>query len=188
MKHTALLMSFVALLAGVAGYFIAMSLDVGPAPVTPTGTTAVEYPSSDDLLGKRRPDFEHNDVDGNRVAASDFDGAPLLLNFWATWCKPCVEEMPMLSELQQSRSDQGLRIVGIALDDAERARQFAADMGIGYPILVGGADVVLTGRRFGNRTGMLPFSVLVDSGGIIRWVHLGALERPVLENELNALN
>jgi peroxiredoxin len=187
-KQTVLLMSLVALLAGVAGYFIAMSLDVGPAPVSQSVTPAVEPPSADDLLGTRRPDFEHDDIEGNRIAASDFDGAPLLLNFWATWCKPCVEEMPMLSDLQQSRSNQGLRIVGIALDDAERARQFAADMGVEYPILVGGVDVVLTGRRFGNRTGMLPFSVLIDSGGTIRWVHLGALERPVLEAELDALN
>jgi thiol-disulfide isomerase/thioredoxin len=111
----------------------------------------------------------------------------LLLNFWATWCKPCVEEMPMLSALQSDWSGRGLQIVGIALDDPERAGSFAEELQVQYPILVGRADVVLTGRRYGNSSGMLPFSVLVDRDGLIRWTHLGALQREVVEQELNKL-
>jgi len=121
------------------------------------------------------------------LAAGDFDGHVWLLNFWATWCAPCVEEMPMLSQLQQDYAGRGLKVVGIALDDADRAREFAAGMGIKYPVLVGQADVVLTGRRYGNLTGMLPFSVLVDAEGLVRWTHLGALTRKDLEHQIKSL-
>jgi len=93
----------------------------------------------------------------------------------------------MLSRLQQDYAGQGVNIVGIALDDAERARQFASDMAISYPILVGQADVVVTGRRYGNNTGMLPFSVLIDTEGIIRWTHLGPLTREELEHQIQQL-
>ncbi len=91
----------------------------------------------------------------------------------------------MLSQLQQDYAGMGLRVVGIALDDPERASEFAADLGIDYPVLVGKTDVVLTGRRYGNATGMLPFSVLVDATGIIRWSHLGAISHEALVQQLN---
>ena len=90
----------------------------------------------------------------------------------------------MLSQLQIDRRESGLNVVGIALDDPDRAAEFAAAMDLSYPILLGSTDVVLTGRRYGNRSGMLPFSVLVDSAGIIRWSHLGALEAHQLERAL----
>ena len=93
----------------------------------------------------------------------------------------------MLSGLQQKYAGEGVQIIGIALDDANRAREFAADLSIKYPVLVGQADVVLTGRRFGNATGMLPFSVLVDTKGIIRWTRLGALNREDVEAQIQAL-
>jgi thiol-disulfide isomerase/thioredoxin len=121
------------------------------------------------------------------VSAGDFDGQVWLANFWATWCAPCVEEMPMLSLLQQQYADEGVNIVGIALDDAQRASEFAAELGLGYRILVGKTDVVLTGRDFGNATGMLPFSVLVDAAGIIRWTHLGALSREELTEQIQVV-
>ena len=187
MKHSGLLLLAVAVLAAGAGYFVAMT--VGNGAAAPPGrlddSAAVGQPS--DLIGQRRPDFELADSAGGAVSAADFDGRPVLVNFWATWCAPCVEEMPMLADLQRDAADTGLRVVGIALDEPGRATAFARDMGIDYPVLVGGTETVLTGRRFGNRSGMLPYSVLVDAAGVIRWVHLGALEREVLERELSRL-
>ena len=143
--------------------------------------------TANDLLGQRRPDFTLSDSHGASVSAGDFLGDVWLVNFWATWCTPCVEEMPMLSRLQQDYIGQGVNIVGIALDDAERASQFASDMAISYPVLVGQADVVVTGRRYGNNTGMLPFSVLIDTEGIIRWTHLGPLTREQLEHQIQLI-
>lgn len=93
----------------------------------------------------------------------------------------------MLSRLQQEYADDGLKVVGIALDDAQRAGEFAAGLAVNYTILVGKTDVVLTGRRFGNATGMLPFSVLMDSSGVIRWTHLGALSSDELRRQIQLL-
>jgi peroxiredoxin len=96
--------------------------------------------------------------------------------------------MPMLSELALGHADSGLQVVGIALDDAERAAAFAAGLDLAYPVLVGETDVVLTGRRYGNRSGMLPFTVLVDAHGVVRWAFLGALDRAEVEAQIAALD
>ena len=184
-------MVVVAFIASTGGYFLAQSLlspsgsaISGPGPEAAAMTPAL---SVDDLLGQRRPDFTLSDINGMPVSASDFEGNVWLVNFWATWCAPCVEEMPMLSRLQQEYAGQGVKIVGIALDDENRASEFAASMAISYPILVGQADVVITGRQYGNNTGMLPFSVLVDTNGIIQWTHLGPLTREELEHQIQQL-
>jgi peroxiredoxin len=190
-RKTFIIMAVVALVSSSGGYFLAKSMsparNTGMAGPAQALAEAARAPSADDLSGQRRPDFTLADMNGAPVSASDFDGHVWLVNFWATWCTPCVEEMPMLSQLQREYADQGVKIVGIALDDADRAREFANSMGLGYPVLVGQADVVLTGRRYGNTTGMLPFSVLIDANGIIRWTRLGALDRKVLERQIQAL-
>jgi peroxiredoxin len=181
------LIALVAVLAGAGGWFAAMKLAGGPEQAVNSAGGGPQTPAPEDLLGQRRPDFSHRDPAGQPVSAADFDGNALLVNFWATWCTPCVEEMPMLSELQHEFGPLGLQVVGIALDDAERAAAFAAELGLSYPVLVGGPDVVITGRRYGNRSGMLPFSVLTDRQGTVRWSHLGALDREDLTHQLESL-
>ena len=191
MRKNFIIMVVVAFIASSGGYFLAKFLISppesaihGPGPAAVAMTPAL---SADDLLGQLRPDFTLSDINGMPVSASDFDGKVWLVNFWATWCTPCVEEMPMLSRLQQEVAGQGVKIVGIALDDENRASEFAANMAISYLILVGQADVVITGRQYGNNTGMLPFSVLIDSNGIIQWTHLGPLSREELEHQIQQL-
>jgi len=186
MRKNVLIMAVVAFMAATGGYFFAMMINPSTEPQGP-GVTLETRPVAAELVGQRRPDFTHQDSLGNAVSASDFDGRVWLVNFWATWCEPCVEEMPMLSRLQQEYEREGVRFVGIALDDADRAGEFASGLDLAYPILVGKADVVMTGRRFGNATGMLPFSVLIDSEGIIRWTRLGALSREDLQEQITRL-
>jgi len=186
MRRNYLIVAVVAIMAASGGYFLAMVMNPSGGTV-PSATNIAPGPRADDLVGQRRPDFTLTDVQGTMVSADDFEGRVWLVNFWATWCAPCVEEMPMLSRFQHDYADRGVVVVGIALDDAQRAAEFANELGIDYPLLVGKTDVVLTGRRFGNATGMLPFSVLIDAGGIIRWTQLGALSREVLEAQIEAL-
>ena len=191
MRKNFIIMAVVAFMAASGGYFLAKFLSPPPEATLPgpgmAAAAATPSLSADDLLGQRRPDFTLSDSNGVPVSASDFEGDVWLVNFWATWCAPCVEEMPMLSQLQQEYAGQGVKIVGIALDDTERASQFASNMAISYPILVGQADVVVTGRRYGNNTGMLPFSVLIDAKGIIRWTRLGPLTREELEHQIQLI-
>jgi peroxiredoxin len=184
------IMALVALLAAGGGYLVAMRLGKPPAPAAtpvmpPVTTSAVPAPET--LVGQRRPDFSLADAAGNPVEAADFDGQVLLLNFWATWCAPCVEEMPMLSRLQRDFSARGLRVVGITVDDPVRARAFAQDLGLDYPLLFGTGEAMLIGRRYGNASGMLPYSVLIDAAGTVRWTHLGAVSRQQLESRLAQL-
>lgn len=179
MKKSVLAMLAVAVLAAAGGYFTARLVGTDS-----TGTFNRTPAQPDSIEGRRRPDFSHRDLDGRMVSPGDFEGQLLLINFWASWCAPCVEEMPMLSQLQAVYSGRGLKVLGIALDDPGRAADFAAGMELGYTVLVGEADVVVTGRRYGNVSGLLPYSVMVDTEGIVRWSHLGALDRETVEKQV----
>jgi len=131
-------------------------------------------------VGDPRPPFRHASVDGQFVTADDFDGQALLVNFWATWCAPCRREMPLLNEVHQGREGQ-LTVLGIAVDEPGPVVEFVDSLGIQYPILVGSSDVVATQRAWGNSAGALPYTVLVDRTGVIRWRHLGEVTAEQLE-------
>jgi peroxiredoxin len=184
-------MAAVAVMAASGGYFAAMMLsqDDASSAVQTAAITAQAMAANqiEDLVGRSRPDFTLRDIQGVPVSMEAFRDQVVLINFWATWCTPCVEEMPMLSRLQEQFADQRMQVVGIALDDPQKAGDFASQLEIGYPILVGTTDAILVGRQFGNRAGMLPYSVLVDREGVIQWTHLGALERQELETQIRAL-
>lgn len=181
-------MAAVAVMAASGGYFFAMRLSPPPNPGPPAERLERgAVPAPENLLGQRRPDFSLADATGQLVSADSFHGQVLLVNFWATWCTPCVEEMPMLSQFQRDYAGQGVAVVGIALDDPRRAQEFARELGVGYTLLFGLADAMVVGRHYGNRAGMLPYSVLVDAGGVIRWTRLGVLHRGELEAQLTAL-
>ncbi|MDT8450560.1 MAG: TlpA disulfide reductase family protein [Wenzhouxiangellaceae bacterium] len=181
-------MSFAARFVLVAGLATALGValgsglawltrpDPGPAGARPAASA----------VGDRRPDFSHAGLDGRLWRASDFDGAPLVVNFWATWCKPCVREMPVLDAFHDAHAGRA-NVVGIAIDDPGRVREFVAGLEIDYPILIGSADVRETQRRFGNSAGMLPFTVLVNAEGRIRWQHLGEVDRAMLDQALAAM-
>ena len=124
---------------------------------------------------------------GEQVSASSFDGSVTLINFWATWCKPCREEMPMLLGLYKSYAPAGLQVVGVAIDDVQQARDFAAELGVDYTILVGSTDVMVMAQSYGNLSGVLPYSVLIDRAGIVRWTHLGGLKEKELTRRIEEL-
>jgi peroxiredoxin len=174
-----LLFLSIAIFAGLGG---SLAYHYFSQPKTPSVEATLQKlrQEAPDLVGTLRPDYRLGSSTGEWVEAADFDGSPVLVNFWATWCAPCRKEMPMLSEIHEEFSSAGLQVVGIALDDVEQARGFADELGINYPILVGSTDVMTAASQYGNSSGVLPYSVLLDSDGIIRWVYLGELHEDEL--------
>lgn len=107
------------------------------------------------------------DASGKPLAFARFANRPLVVNFWATWCPPCVEEMPELSALHQELAPKGLQMLGIGIDSAAKIAEFAARSPISYPLVVAGLGGTELGKRLGNANGLLPFTVLIDRHGRI---------------------
>lgn len=102
-------------------------------------STTVSGALTGSVKGKLAPDFELKDLNGNTIHLSDYRGKAVLLNFWATWCPPCKEEMPWFVDLQKQYGSQGLEVVGVAMDDTGRdtVAKFVQSMGVNYKILLG---------------------------------------------------
>lgn len=127
------------------------------------------------------------DLSGRLRQLAEWRGSVLLCNFWATWCAPCREEMPMLAELREKYVSKGVEFVGIGIDPASKLVEFAKTYQIRYPLLVADAGVSNLMRALGNGPGGLPFSVILDRSGSVAYRRLGALSRPEVEGALVGL-
>jgi thiol-disulfide isomerase/thioredoxin len=120
--------------------------------------------------------FSLPDIEGTVHAIDEWKGKVLVLNFWATWCPPCLEEIPAFNELQTSHRDQGLQFIGIAVDDVEPVREFFSNFEINYPVLIAGMSGLGLAANLGNSAGVVPFSVVVDRQGRIVQTHSGIFD------------
>jgi thiol-disulfide isomerase/thioredoxin len=116
-------------------------------------------------------------LEGNTIRLTDFTGRPVLVNFWATWCKPCRREIPLLIELRQEYAEQGLQILGVAIDELEPTRAMATEYGINYPVVVGEQEGIDALVAFGAPTTALPYTAIVDRDGRVLGGHVGELDR-----------
>jgi thiol-disulfide isomerase/thioredoxin len=119
--------------------------------------------------------------DGRTLALAALRGRPLLLNFWATWCAPCIKEMPMLDRFYREKQASGWSVVGLAVDGAEPVRQYLTRLPMSFPIGLAGMEGVDLAARLGNAQGGLPFTVVFDRRGKVVGRRVGALERSHLE-------
>jgi len=116
-----------------------------------------------------------------------FKGKPIVLNFWASWCGPCVKEMPSLAGLQREYAKKGITFIGVGVDSEKNINDFLQKIPVGYPIYIagfGGADLA---RSFGNNAGALPYTVVIDAKGQIRSTKLGEVDQKELKATLDAL-
>ena len=111
----------------------------------------------------------------------------MVVNFWATWCTPCREEMPGFVKLQSRWQARGVQFVGLAQDDAAKVAAFGRELGINYPLWLGGAEVMTLSRRLGNRLGVLPHTVLLDPQGRVVESRIGIYQEEALEARLAAI-
>jgi len=141
----------------------------------PAGALQTLKPAPVGGLPEHRPDLHLAGLDGQSHALSEWDGHPLLVNFWATWCAPCRREIPLLNTLAREHAKDGLKIVGIAIDFAADVKTFVQRVPIEYPLLTGEEEGLEAARAFGVDSLALPFTVFIDRKGRILTLHLGEL-------------
>lgn len=139
------------------------------------------------MLGKPGPAFELPDPDGGLRTLSEWSGKVVVVNFWATWCAPCREEMPLLAQLQRDYGASGLQVVGLAMDDMAAVRQFATEFAIEFPLLVGQEAVMKITRSYGNRIGALPYTAVLDRTGHLAYLKAGIIADEALRSVLTGL-
>ncbi|MEP7064273.1 MAG: TlpA disulfide reductase family protein [Betaproteobacteria bacterium] len=122
------------------------------------------------------------DLAGTPQSLGQWQGKVLVVNFWATWCAPCREEMPELVRAQAKYGAKGLQIVGIGIDDAAKMRQFTQSIHLNYPALDGGFGALELSKAFGNSAMALPFTVIIDREGAIALQKLGPVSPEQLES------
>jgi thiol-disulfide isomerase/thioredoxin len=114
-----------------------------------------------------RPLFKLKDLENKTRDIKEWDGKVLMVNFWATWCPPCRREIPAFIQLQEKYQEKGFQIIGVALDEKQAVIDFTDPMGVNYPVLMAADEGIKLSKAYGNRLGVLPFSVIVDRKGNI---------------------
>ena len=179
----------VALAAGVLG-LVASLMTTGPGPLWRTEpgqrvlgaameASAPPAPTGLEVArrGERLPTFSLRSLAGQSIELpAAYAGRPVLINLWASWCGPCVTEMPALEAFAKEQGANGVQVVGIALDDAQAVRAFVDRTGVSYPILLDAPGPADAGVRLGNPKGVLPYSILVSSDGRLLRQRIGPFE------------
>jgi thiol-disulfide isomerase/thioredoxin len=182
--------------AAVLGY-VAYRATLGPTerPAEPESAQTIDFGedlaadeetahSAEPQFAERLPEFSLDTLAGEQQSISSWPGKPLLINFWATWCGPCLREIPMLKEFQTSQAD--VQVVGIAVDRRDPVVTFAGQMQFNYPILIGDKGGWEAAAAFGVNVYALPFTVFTAADGSVLGVHTGELHSEHLQ-ELTAV-
>jgi thiol-disulfide isomerase/thioredoxin len=127
------------------------------------------------------------DLEGEMQSVERWHGKVIVVNFWATWCAPCREEIPMFVKLQEKYGARGLQFVGVAIDQPGKVRPFASEFGMNFPVLIGAADAIELTRSLGNRAAVLPFTVVLTRDGRIAATETGAVKEAPFESFLASL-
>ena len=122
-----------------------------------------------------------NDPDGKSQSLKQFQDKTIVLNFWATWCEPCREEMPELSQLYAENKSKNLVVVGIAIDEEKAVQSYLKKTKVTYPIFVDEDKGVILSKNLGNKEGILPYTVIINSEGNIQKTILGRVNKDQLD-------
>jgi thiol-disulfide isomerase/thioredoxin len=172
MNRSTLLVLALALIAGGLGLWLGQRSQ--PIPLTHDPLTVETI-----AIGQRLPETRLPDLDGVEREIGEWAGKLTVINFWASWCPPCIEEMPILAAFHEAHEDA--QVLTIALDQPELARAFLDELGVDLPALVAVPGPQDLSVRLGNSRGVLPYTVVVDADWKLRERHLGKVDRPMLE-------
>lgn len=173
------LIAFTAALAGfTASVYLSKSQNLSPQPVELAAQNPDELRPSD-----QRPEFSLPDIQGQTRLLQEWNGKVILINFWATWCPPCIKEMPALIALQDSLNDRGFQILGISDEPLDRVQAFAEKMQVNYPMLLNDPRNQLA-MQYGNNQGVLPYSALINRDGEIVATYRGLIPFAQLQKDI----
>jgi peroxiredoxin len=143
---------------------------------------AAKADASETLMAVRLPDLQ-----GVEQALAQWRGKVMIVNYWATWCPPCIKEIPEFSAVSRRYADQPVQFVGISIDDADKVRTFRDQYDVPYPLLVASHGALKLTAELGNEPQALPFTLIVDPSGAIRHAKLGTLSESELVGKIDAL-
>ncbi|MEP7154821.1 MAG: TlpA disulfide reductase family protein [Betaproteobacteria bacterium] len=167
-------------LAGIAVWVGRSPAGDGPQPASTANHDASVKP---DVSAGAIYTARFTDTKSQEHSLGEWQHKLLLINFWATWCGPCKEEMPILRKLQEKHAEAGLQVIGIAADSRVNVINFAEKLPTGYPLFPDEGGAVEFSKRLGNRLGLLPFTVIVRPGGEVIFTRLGT----ITEEEISQL-
>jgi len=182
MKPMRIVAALIVAIAATGGGFYASHLILGGSPSEAAMTTSAKSNAVDDLWKQQL-----QMATGTQQNLASFKGKPVVVNFWASWCGPCVKEMPTLAALHREYEKKGVTFIGLGVDSEKNVNAFLQKVPVDYPIYIagfGGADLA---RSFGNNAGALPFTVVIDAKGNIRSTKLGEVDPKELKATLDAL-
>ncbi len=133
------------------------------------------------------PDIQLPDSEGKTRSLDEWRGKILVINFWATWCPPCLQEIPEFIQLQQELENKNVRFIGIAVEDQASVVAFLQKRPVNYPMLIGGDAAISLSQQLGNLVNAIPFTLIIDARGMIVHRHPGALSREKLLELLRPL-
>ncbi len=174
----ALLIIAVSTLAAMAGYFLGKPQSV---PLSPPPGAAPTADAPTRLLALTLPD-----LNGQPQSLAQWKGKVLVINFWATWCPPCREEMPEFSRINTKYALNGVQFVGISIDSADKIAAFQKEMGISYPLLISNLETLDLSSDLGNRAKALPFTVILRPDGSPQQIKLGKYATADLEKTIQS--
>ena len=158
MKRTGFIIVMVGLMSLIAGLFSQQWLNAKQQTMT-------------------APEFHFPDTHGVDHSSDEWKGKVLIINFWATWCPPCREEIPEFIKLQAELKEKGVQFIGIAVEDADPVKDYMAFVDFNYPVLVGGDDASMLAMKMGNVLNTLPFSVVIDQSNKVVHAQMGVFSR-----------
>lgn len=156
-----------------AGAYVSLrhSRDTPPPPVA----TQTDHAAAPAKLAATLPNFTLADRDGKQRSLADWPNRSLIVNFWATWCGPCRKEIPLLKTLQRDHAGEGFQVIGVAVDFRDAVLEYARQMQIDYPLLIGEQEALDAASSFGIEAFGLPFTVFSDAQGRVVAAHMGEL-------------